>query len=71
MVRSMISNFTLLKSLWEDALKTIAYVLNRVPTMATEKTPYELWIGKKPNLKHLHIWGCPATEGLIGQMKGN
>ena len=24
------------------------------------KTPYELWTGHKPSLKHLHIWGCPA-----------
>ena len=35
-------------------------ILNRVPTKATAKTPYELWTGKKPSLKHLHIWGCLA-----------
>ena len=23
-------------------------------------TPYEIWRGKKPNLKYLKIWGCPA-----------
>ena len=23
-------------------------------------TPYEIWRGKKPNLKYLNIWGCPA-----------
>ena len=34
------------------------YILNRVPTKATAKTPYELWTDKKPSLKHLHIWGC-------------
>ncbi|RDX74522.1 hypothetical protein CR513_45724, partial [Mucuna pruriens] len=22
------------------------------------KTPYELWTGKMPSIKHLHIWGC-------------
>ena len=22
------------------------------------KTPYELWVGKKPNIKHLHVWSC-------------
>ena len=36
------------------------YILNRVPTKATNKTPYEIWTGKRPSLKHLHIWGCPA-----------
>ncbi|RVW17625.1 Retrovirus-related Pol polyprotein from transposon TNT 1-94 [Vitis vinifera] len=43
-----------------NALKTAAYILNRVPTKAAAKTPYELWTGRKPSLKHFHIWGCPA-----------
>ncbi|CAH9087614.1 unnamed protein product, partial [Cuscuta europaea] len=60
MVRSMISHSILPESLWGEALKTAAYILNRVPTKATTKTPYELWTGKKPSLKHFHIWGCPA-----------
>ncbi|KAK7276201.1 hypothetical protein RIF29_17337 [Crotalaria pallida] len=60
MVRSMISHSTLPESLWGEALKTAAYILNRVPTKAVAKTPYELWTGKKPSLKHFHIWGCPA-----------
>ena len=60
MVRSMISHSTLLESLWGEALKTAAYILNRVPTKITAKTPYELWTGKKPILKHFHIWRCPA-----------
>ena len=58
MVKSMISHSNLPISLWGEALKTVAYILNRVPTKATAKTPYELWIGKKPSLKHLHIRGC-------------
>ena len=60
MVRSMISHSNLPKSLWGEALKTVVYILNRVPTKATAKTPYELWTCKKPSLKHLHIWGCLA-----------
>lgn len=60
MVRSMISHSTLPEPLWGEALKTTAYILNRVPTKAAVKTPYELWTGKKPCLTHLRIWGCPA-----------
>ena len=60
MVRSMISHSSLPESLWGEALKTAAYILNRVPTKAAAKTPYELWTGRKPSLKHFHIWGCPA-----------
>ncbi|KAH6776365.1 hypothetical protein C2S52_013926 [Perilla frutescens var. hirtella] len=60
MVRSMISHSPLPISLWGEALKTAAYILNRVPTKAAAKTPFELWNGRKPSLKHFHIWGCPA-----------
>ena len=58
-MRSMINHSTLPESLWGKALKTIVYILNRVPTKAIDKTPYEIWTGKRPSLKHLHIWGCP------------
>ena len=60
MVRSMICHSTLPESLQGEALKTAAYILNRVPTKAAAKTPYQLWTGRKPSLKHFHIWGCPA-----------
>ena len=58
MVRSIISHSNLPISLWGEELKTATYILNRVPTKVTAKTPYELWTYKKPSLKHLHIWGC-------------
>ncbi|RDX77505.1 Copia protein, partial [Mucuna pruriens] len=44
----MISHSSLSESLWGEALKTIVYILNRVPTKAVNKIPYELWIGKRP-----------------------
>ena len=60
MVRSMISHTSLPVPLWGEALKTAAYILNRVPTKATTKTPYEHWNGYAPSIKHMHVWGCPA-----------
>ena len=60
MVRSMIARTTLPENLWGEALKTAAYILNRVPTKAANKTPYELWVGRKPSLNHLRVWGCPC-----------
>nr|KYP56903.1 Retrovirus-related Pol polyprotein from transposon TNT 1-94 [Cajanus cajan] len=60
MVRSIISHSSLPESLWGEALKTAVYILNRVLSKAINKTLYELWTGKRPSLKHLHIWGCPA-----------
>ena len=60
MVRSMIGHSTLLESLWAEAIKTAVYILNKVPSKAVAKTPYELWTNKKPSIKYLHVWGCPT-----------
>ena len=60
MVRSMLSYSTIPLSLWMHALKTIVYLHNRVRSKVVPKTPYELWTGRKPSLRHLHVWGCLA-----------
>ena len=46
--------------LWGYALQTDAYILNRVPSKAIFTTPYQIWFGRNPSLKHLKIWGCPT-----------
>ena len=60
MVRSMMSFSDLPASFWGYALETATHVLNRVPSKSVDKTPYELWSGRKPNLSYLRIWGCEA-----------
>jgi hypothetical protein len=42
------------------ALLTSCHILNRVPMKSKEKTLYEEWIGRKPSLSYLRIWGCLA-----------
>ena len=60
----MINHYSLPESLWGEAIKTAVYILNRVPSKAVAKTSYELWTGKKPSIRHLHVWGCPAETRL-------
>ena len=60
MGRSMLNNSSLPKSLWMHALNTAVYLLNRVPSKVFPKTPFELWMGRKHSLRHLHVWGCPT-----------
>jgi Integrase core domain len=60
MMRSMISHTSLPLDLWGEALKTGAYILNRVPTKRANKTPYGLCNGQKSNIQYFRIWGCPA-----------
>nr|GEZ59887.1 retrotransposon protein, putative, Ty1-copia subclass [Tanacetum cinerariifolium] len=53
MVRSMMSLAILSLSFWDYALEFTARILNMVPTKKVDKTPYELWHGKVPNLSYL------------------
>lgn len=60
--RSMIYGAKLNKELWGEAILTATYLLNSSPTKAIslKKTPYELWHNKRPNIKHLKVFGCTA-----------
>ncbi|GJR59854.1 retrotransposon protein, putative, ty1-copia subclass [Tanacetum coccineum] len=60
MVRSMMNLTTLSLSFWDYALESATRILNMVPTKKVDKTPYELWYGKVPNLSYLKVWGCEA-----------
>ena len=58
--RSMISHAGLSKAYWAEAVATATYLRNRMVSSAIKSgiTPYQLWYGKKPNLKHLRVFGC-------------
>ncbi|WVZ84921.1 LOW QUALITY PROTEIN: hypothetical protein U9M48_031890, partial [Paspalum notatum var. saurae] len=58
MVRSMMAYSDLPMSFWGEALHTAVYLLNHSPSKAVTVTPYELWTGRKPSLRHLA--GCNA-----------
>ncbi|GJX16530.1 retrotransposon protein, putative, ty1-copia subclass [Tanacetum coccineum] len=57
-VRSMMNFTTLPLSFWDYALESDAHILNMVPTKKVDKTPYEPWYRKVPNLSYLKVWGC-------------
>ncbi|KAJ9558098.1 hypothetical protein OSB04_012712 [Centaurea solstitialis] len=58
MVQSMMSLTSLPLSFWGCALESATCVLNMAPTKKVDKTPYEIWHGKVPNLYYLKVWGC-------------
>ncbi|GJT95020.1 putative RNA-directed DNA polymerase [Tanacetum coccineum] len=60
MVRSMFNLTTLPLSFWDYALESVVRILNMVPTKKVDKTPYEIWHGKVPNMSYLKVWGCEA-----------
>ncbi|KAK8667687.1 hypothetical protein V6N13_007835 [Hibiscus sabdariffa] len=60
MVRSMMSHTDLPTSFWGYALETAAFTLNCVPSKSVQKTPHEMWTGRRPNMSFMKIWGCKA-----------
>ena len=57
MMRCMLVNSSLPEFLLGEALKTSAYILNKVPSKSVPKTTYELWSHKKSSLRHFHVLG--------------
>ena len=46
-------------------------MINRSPTKALSgKTPFEAWFGKKPNVKHLRVFGCAAYPHVPRNERG-
>ncbi|CAG4960563.1 unnamed protein product [Colias eurytheme] len=48
------------KKFWAEAVNTAVYLRNRTLASGLQKTPYELWCGRKPNLDHIRVFGSPA-----------
>lgn len=60
MARCMLLDSNLEKKYGAEAVNTENFLQNRLPTRSTEKTPYELWYSRKPNVQNLHVFGCSA-----------
>jgi Integrase core domain len=58
LARTMLNESKLPTSLWAEVVSTSCYVINRVnlrPILL--KTPYELWMGRKPNISYFRAFG--------------
>ena len=54
----MLYNKDVARNLWGEAVNTACHTINRVYFRpGTKKTPYELWKGRKPNVKYFRIFG--------------
>ena len=57
MARAMLHNKDMVRNLWGEAVNTTCHTVNRVYFKpGTKKTPYELWKGRKPNVKYFRIF---------------
>ena len=72
MARTMLNEHNLPKYFWGHAVDTACHVLNRVylrPTL--NKTPYELWNGRAPNISYFKVFGSKCyilnTKDKLGK----
>ncbi|GJV38401.1 putative ribonuclease H-like domain-containing protein [Tanacetum coccineum] len=60
--KTMLADSKLPTTFWAEAVNTACYVQNRVlVTKPYNKTPYELFLGRKPALGFIRPFGCPIT----------
>ncbi len=60
--RTMLADSQLPVTFWAEAVNTACYVQNRVLIVKSKsKTPYELYVGRKPNINFLKPFGCQCT----------
>lgn len=68
--RCLLEDAQLPKQYWAEAVRTAVYLNNRSPTRALNNiTPYEAWFSRKPNLKHLKIFGSEAMSRIPKQLR--
>jgi hypothetical protein len=59
--RCMLSGVGLGQEFWAEAMGTACYLVNISPlSTIDDKTPQEVWTGKKHSLTHLQVFGCEA-----------
>ncbi|GJS74245.1 ribonuclease H-like domain-containing protein [Tanacetum coccineum] len=61
-VRTMLADSKLPTTFWAEAVNTACYVQNRVLVIKPHnKTPYALFLSRKPALSFIRPFGCPVT----------
>jgi len=59
LAKTILNESSLLKYFWVDVVSRTYYVMNKVLNrQILKKTPYELYKGRKPNIRHLKVFGC-------------
>src|SRR4051812_49220616 len=59
MARTMINETNMAKHFWAEAINIACYIQNRISIRPIlNKTPYEFWKNRKPNISYFHPFGC-------------
>jgi hypothetical protein len=73
-MQTLIADSGLPPSFWGNAVLTMQYLHNCLPTsvLPSGTTPFEAFKNCKPDLAHLHVWGCQCFVAIFPElcMKG-
>jgi transposase InsO family protein len=59
MAKSMFSEYNVSDTFWAEAINTVCHASNRLDChRLLKKTPYELLIGRKPNISYFQVFRC-------------
>ena len=71
MARAILHNKDVARNLWGEAVNIACHTVNRVYFRpGTKKTPYELWKGRKSNVKYFRIFGSTCFMLKDGENVG-
>ena len=70
MVRPMLFSGGGPLKLWDEAVKTAVYLKNRMPSRGRSATPYELFYGEVPDLRHLRAFMCTCYAHIPPPLRG-
>lgn len=57
------------RKFWAEAVNTANFLQNRLPTRTREKTPYEIWNSRKPDVSYFHIFGCEVYAHIPDELR--
>jgi hypothetical protein len=69
--QALLADAGLPMSFWGDAVLTVQYLRNRLPTstLPANITPFECMELIKPDLSHLCVWGCQCFVQLPKELR--
>lgn len=68
-IKTMLKDSGLSDGFWSEALLCYVYTWNRTCHQGNKKTPFELYSGRKPSVKHFKIFGSKAYVGIPRQLR--
>lgn len=68
--RCLLVDAGLPKKFWAEACSTAVYLINRSSAKRLlDKTPQEIWSGKRPDLSHLKVFDCRALTHIPKELR--